>query len=207
MAVVMDWQFRQGKRGKKWSQVASQSWDLPWRVSALDFSASLLHHLQALQFPTGGQQEGTCGFQAGELVSRALAVKLGLNKTTWACSARFDYPGSTSEGLRVLSHGDSRILMEIQVAIFASLERTWSLQISQMVSCYRSKNPAHLNSSEHRDTASIDSSLPVLPPPLMGVWSVESHISTEVTAHLPQLLLIFNYIGIMYLKSVFYLER
>lgn len=63
---------------------------------------------------------------------RALAVKLGLNKATCSLQQGFDYSGSTSEeGLRGLYHGDSRILIEIQVARLASLERTWGLQVSQ----------------------------------------------------------------------------
>lgn len=50
------------------------------------------------------------------LSQRALAVKLGLNKGTCSLQQESDYAGSTSEeGLRGLYHGDSRILIEIQM--------------------------------------------------------------------------------------------
>lgn len=42
-----------------------------------------------------------------------------------------------------------------------------------------------------------------LPHSQLGGQRVESHISVEDGALPPHLLLIFNYIGIMYLKSVF----
>lgn len=58
--------------------------------------------------------------------------ELGLNKGTCSLQQESDYAGSTSEeGLRGLYHGDSRILIEIRDAIFASPERTWGLQASQ----------------------------------------------------------------------------
>lgn len=85
------------------------------------------------------------------------------------------------EGLRRHCLGESQILTEIQVATFTTLVRTWEPLSLQ--------SPGHLAGSEHRDTANTPSlAQKLLHTLLICFW-------------------FFNYTGIMYLKSGFYLER
>lgn len=108
--------------------MASQFWNFPRRFPALYFSASFQPHVEALQFPTRRQQEIAHGFQADELASESSGNKAQVKQSHLQRAARgIDYPASTSEeGLVRLYCGDSRILIESQVAIFASLERIWA---------------------------------------------------------------------------------
>lgn len=144
--------------------------------------------LSPLPTPRGGTAvlhrqtiEVAWGFPAGEPVSESSGSEVQVRKTT--CNLEHLW-----RRIKRTCVGDSRTLIETQVAMFSTVERTWGLQVPQMVSHYQAKNPAHLNSSEHRDMAST-------PSPAQNVQ------------HPPHLLLIFNYTGIMYLKSGFYLER
>lgn len=135
------------KRSKMGSQVASQAGDFLRRFPALWYPASLPHHVVALRFLTHRQQEGTCGFQAGEPVSESSGGKAGVKQSQLQPAATFDYSGSTSdEGLRGLYHEGSRILIEIQVATLASLERTWGSQFpnGELLSLYESSSSSQL---------------------------------------------------------------
>lgn len=58
--------------------------EFPIKLHTLYFSASLLHHVEALQFSTCRQQEVAVGFKQVSLSQRALAVKFGLGKTTYS---------------------------------------------------------------------------------------------------------------------------
>lgn len=60
----------------------------PWRLPALYFPASLPHHVEALQFLTRRQQEVTCGFQAGELVSESFGSKAWVKQSHLQPAAR-----------------------------------------------------------------------------------------------------------------------
>ena len=78
---------------------------------------------------THRQQEVAYRSQAGEIASESLSSKALVTHRHLQQEAQgSDYPASISEGLRGLSHGDSRILIEIQVAILASLERSWAFR-------------------------------------------------------------------------------
>lgn len=90
------------------------------------------------------------GFPAGEPVSESSGSEVWVRKTT--CNLEHLW-----RRIKRNCVGDSRTLIETQVAMFSTVERTWGLQVPQMVSHYHTKNPAHLNSSEHRDTASTPS--------------------------------------------------
>lgn len=75
-------------------------------------------------------QEVAYRSQAGELASESSSSSApATHRHVQQAAQGPDYPASVSEGLRALSHGDSRILIEIQVAILASLERSWAFRI------------------------------------------------------------------------------
>ena len=86
--------------------------------------------METSQFPTHRQQEVAHRSQAGKLASESLGSKAPVTHSHLQQAARgSDYSASISEeGLRGLCHRDSRILIEIQVAILASLERSWAFR-------------------------------------------------------------------------------
>ena len=138
---------------------------------------------KALQFPTRRRQEIAHGFQADELASESSGNKAQVKQSHLQRAAQgIDYPASTSEeGLGRLYRGDSRILIESQVAIFASLERIWACNFPKWWAAVTLRFKRIVTALSTRYCKRTFFSY-VPPNTQLGIQRVESHISVDIIA-------------------------